>query len=47
MMKSVVIGRVGVVLSEGVLKIDGIGGIRIIEEDIHLLKAIWQKPLNF
>ncbi|MEI8172948.1 MAG: AIR synthase-related protein [Deltaproteobacteria bacterium] len=47
MMKGVVIGCVGVVLSEGVLKIDGFRGNRIIEEDIHLLKAIWQKPLNF
>jgi phosphoribosylformylglycinamidine synthase len=47
MMKGVVISCVGVVLSEGVLKVDGIGGNRIIEEDIHLLKAMWQKPLNF
>jgi hypothetical protein len=47
MMEDVTIGRVGVVQTEGVLKIDGIGGKRIIEEDIHLLKAIWQKPLNF
>jgi phosphoribosylformylglycinamidine (FGAM) synthase-like enzyme len=46
-MTDVVIGQVGVVLSEGVLKIDGIEGNRIIEEDIQLLKAIWQTPLNF
>jgi phosphoribosylformylglycinamidine synthase II len=47
MMQDVTMGRVGVVLTEGVLKIDGMGGNRIIEEDIHLLKALWQQPLNF
>jgi phosphoribosylformylglycinamidine synthase II len=47
MMRDVTIGHVGVVLSENLLKIDGIGGNRIMEEDIHLLKTIWQKPLNF
>jgi len=47
MMKGVTIGRVGTVLPEGILKIQGIMGNRIIEEDIHLLKAIWQQPLNF
>ena len=47
MMQDVTMGRVGVVLTEGVLRIDGMGGNRIIEEDIHLLKAWWQQPLNF
>jgi phosphoribosylformylglycinamidine synthase len=47
MMHGVTIGRVGVVLSEGLLKIQGIGGNIIIEEDILHLKAAWQKPLNF
>ncbi len=46
-MTGVVIGQVGVILPEGVLKIDGLGGNRIMEEDIHLLKEVWQKPLNF
>lgn len=47
MMQGVTMKLMGVVLTEGVLKIDGIGGKRIIEEDIHHLKAAWQQPLNF
>jgi phosphoribosylformylglycinamidine synthase subunit PurSL len=46
-MKDIIIGCIGEVLSEGVLKINGIKGTRIIEEDIKVLKAAWQKPLNF
>ncbi|HUH67140.1 MAG TPA: AIR synthase-related protein, partial [Syntrophales bacterium] len=46
-MKGNTIGLVGKVLAEGVLKIDGVGGKRIIEEDINVLKAAWQRPLNF
>jgi hypothetical protein len=30
-----------------VLRIDGLGGKRIIEEDLAALKAAWQKPLAF
>jgi phosphoribosylformylglycinamidine synthase len=41
------IGEIGAVIPEGVLKIDGLTGNRIMEEDIHLLKEAWQKPLNF
>jgi hypothetical protein len=29
------------------LKIDGMRGNRIVEEDIGALKAAWQKPLDF
>jgi hypothetical protein len=35
------------VLSEGLLKIDGMRGNSIVEEDIGTLKAAWQKPLDF
>jgi hypothetical protein len=38
---------VGTILAEGLLKMDGIRGNRIIEEDISELKAAWQKPLDF
>ncbi|MDI6776521.1 MAG: AIR synthase-related protein [Syntrophales bacterium] len=39
------VSQIGVVLSESLLKISGIRGGRIIEEDIVHLKALWQKPL--
>ena len=39
--------RIGTVISEGVLKIDGLGGNRIIEEELAALKAAWQRPLAF
>jgi phosphoribosylformylglycinamidine synthase subunit PurSL len=42
-----VCARVGTVIAEGVLKIDGLGGKRIIEEELSVLKAAWQKPLAF
>ena len=45
-MEGCTISQVGVVISEGLLKINGIGGGRIIEEDIGHLKALWQKPLR-
>jgi len=41
------IARIGEVIPDGVLRIDGIGGKRIIEEDLAALKAAWQKPLAF
>ena len=47
MMKGIAMSQVGEVLAEGLLKIDGIDGERIIEEDINELKAVWQRPLNF
>jgi phosphoribosylformylglycinamidine synthase len=47
MMTGIAMGQVGEVLAEGLLKIDGLDGRRIIEEDISGLKAAWQKPLNF
>jgi phosphoribosylformylglycinamidine synthase len=46
-MKGIAMGQVGIVLAEGLLKIDGLNGKRIIEEDINELKAAWQRPLNF
>lgn len=46
-MKGTVMSRIGIVLDEGVLKINGIEGKRIIEEDICSLKAVWQEPLYF
>jgi len=46
-MKGIATGQVGTVLAEGLLKIDGIDGKRIIDEDINELKAVWQRPLNF
>ncbi len=39
--------EVGTVVSAGLLKIDGLQGRRVIEEDIYELKAAWQRPLNF
>ena len=39
-------GRIGTVIPEGVLRVDSLGGQRIIETDIAALKAAWQKPLG-
>jgi phosphoribosylformylglycinamidine synthase subunit PurSL len=47
MLKGIVMGQVGEVLAEGILKIDGIDGKRIVEENINDLKAAWQRPLSF
>ena len=47
LMEGAAFSHVGTVLSEGLLKIDGIRGNRIVEEDIGTLKAAWQKPLDF
>jgi phosphoribosylformylglycinamidine (FGAM) synthase-like enzyme len=37
--------RIGTVLPEGVLSIDGLTGKRIVNADLAELKAAWQKPL--
>ncbi len=42
-----VFARIGEVIPEGVLRIDGIGGARVVEEKLDGLKAAWQKPLAF
>jgi phosphoribosylformylglycinamidine synthase len=47
LMEGVAFSHVGTVLSEGLLKIDGMRGNSIVEEDIGTLKAAWQKPLDF
>jgi phosphoribosylformylglycinamidine (FGAM) synthase-like enzyme len=39
--------KIGTVISEGVLRIGGLGGKRIIEEELAVLKAAWQRPLAF
>ncbi|MBM4314373.1 MAG: phosphoribosylformylglycinamidine synthase [Deltaproteobacteria bacterium] len=39
--------RIGTVIPEGVLKVNGLEGSRIIEEPLAGLKASWQKPLAF
>jgi phosphoribosylformylglycinamidine synthase len=39
--------RVGQVIPEGVLRVNGLGGKRIIEADCTALKAAWLKPLAF
>jgi phosphoribosylformylglycinamidine synthase len=39
--------RIGMVLAEGVLRIAGLTGKRIVEEELTSLKAAWQKPLAF
>ncbi|MCL5808576.1 MAG: AIR synthase-related protein [Deltaproteobacteria bacterium] len=39
--------RIGTVISEGVLKANGLSGTRIIEEELAALKAAWQRPLAF
>jgi phosphoribosylformylglycinamidine synthase subunit PurSL len=41
------IARIGEVIPEGVLRIEGLGGKRIIDESLAALKAAWQKPLAF
>jgi len=41
------IARIGEVIPDGVLRIDGLGGKRIIDEDLAALKAAWQKTLAF
>ncbi|HVO64934.1 MAG TPA: AIR synthase-related protein [Syntrophales bacterium] len=47
MMRETVFDQVGTVSTERFLKMDGIRGNRIIEEDIRDLKAAWQRPLDF
>ncbi|GAI87428.1 unnamed protein product, partial [marine sediment metagenome] len=37
----------GEVLSDGILRVNGIKGNRIIEEDINNLKEVWLRPLDF
>ena len=37
--------RIGTVISEPGLKVDGLGGERIIDEGLVALKAAWQKTL--
>ena len=37
----------GQVLEDGSFRVNGIRGNRIIEDDIRVLKEIWQKPLRF
>jgi phosphoribosylformylglycinamidine (FGAM) synthase-like enzyme len=39
--------RIGTVIPEQILRIDGIEGTRIISEELAALKAAWQKPLAF
>jgi phosphoribosylformylglycinamidine synthase II len=39
--------RIGTVIPDSVLKVDGLGGKRIIEEPLAALKAAWQRPLAF
>ncbi|MEK6654924.1 MAG: AIR synthase-related protein, partial [Thermodesulfobacteriota bacterium] len=39
--------RIGTVIPKGVLKVDGLGGNRIIEAELAALKAAWQKTLAF
>jgi phosphoribosylformylglycinamidine synthase subunit PurSL len=41
------IALIGEVIPEDVLRIEGLGGKRIIEESLASLKAAWQKPLAF
>ncbi len=47
MLKGNVFACVGQVLEGGSFRINGIRGNRIIEDDIRILKEIWQKPLKF
>ena len=47
MLKGNVHAEVGRVTAEGTLRIRGLKGNLIIDEDIYELKAVWQKPLNF
>jgi phosphoribosylformylglycinamidine synthase II len=46
-MKDSACARAGCVNREKILKIRGLKGNPVIEEDIAVLKAVWQKPLNF
>ena len=46
-MMGITLAQVGEVLAEEILKIDGLGGNRIVEGDINELKAAWQRPLDF
>lgn len=46
-MNGAAMGKVGEVLSDGILKIKGIKGNSIIEQDINDLKEIWQRSLDF
>jgi phosphoribosylformylglycinamidine (FGAM) synthase-like enzyme len=39
--------RIGKVTTEEVLRIDGLGGKRIVDEELAALKAAWQKTLAF
>ncbi len=39
--------RIGKVIPEGVLRIECLGGQKIIEESLASLKAAWQKPLAY
>jgi phosphoribosylformylglycinamidine synthase len=39
--------RIGQVIADEVLRIDGLGGKRIIDEELAALKAAWQKTLAF
>ncbi len=46
-LKGNVCAEVGRVNAEEMLEISGLKGNRIVAENIHELKAAWQKPLNF
>ena len=46
-MKGSAFACVGEVFAEPVLRVLGLRGNRILEEDIRVLKEIWQKPLKF
>jgi phosphoribosylformylglycinamidine synthase len=47
MLKGNVCAETGRVTAEEKLRISGLNGKPMIDEDIHGLKAAWQKPLNF
>ncbi|MBU1745307.1 MAG: phosphoribosylformylglycinamidine synthase [Proteobacteria bacterium] len=44
-LEGAVFARIGQVIAEEVLRIDGLGGKRIIDEGLAALKAAWQKTL--
>jgi len=46
-MKGSAFARVGRVTQEKTLKIQGLKGNAVVAEDISVLKAAWQRPLNF
>ena len=46
-MQGNVVGLIGTVTDEPVLAVNGLTGNRILEERLDVLKAAWQKPLNF